>query len=96
MARTASVFSGSRRRHRDLVTVVGHAATIIDDVAPNAGEIVASFDGRPVTYGFGELDMLVASPALLDLVAGSVDEMRLANLFCWAAEFGIISRNGLK
>jgi ATP-dependent DNA helicase RecD-like protein len=31
----------------------------IDDVAPNAGEIVASFDDRSVTYGFGELDMLV-------------------------------------
>ena len=31
----------------------------IDDVDPNAGEIVASFDGRSVTYGFGELDMLV-------------------------------------
>ena len=31
----------------------------IDDVDPNAGEIVASFDSRSVTYGFGELDMLV-------------------------------------
>ncbi len=30
---------------------IGH----IDDVDPNAGEIVASFDGRSVTYGFGEL-----------------------------------------
>ena len=29
----------------------------------------------------------VASPGLLDLVANSVDEMRLANLFCWAADF---------
>jgi exodeoxyribonuclease V alpha subunit len=35
----------------------------IDDVAPNAGEIVASFDGRSVTYGFGELDMLVPAYA---------------------------------
>jgi exodeoxyribonuclease V alpha subunit len=26
----------------------------IDDVNTDAGEIVASFDGRPVTYGFGE------------------------------------------
>ena len=33
------------------------------------------------------LAVLVASPGLLDLVANSVDEMRLANLFCWAAEF---------
>src|SRR5207302_1220501 len=29
----------------------------------NAGEIVASFDGRSVTYGFGELDMLVPAYA---------------------------------
>jgi uncharacterized protein len=33
------------------------------------------------------LAVLIASPGLLDLVAHSVDEMRLANLFCWAAEF---------
>jgi exodeoxyribonuclease V alpha subunit len=31
----------------------------IDDVDPGGGEIVARFDGRTVTYGFGELDMLV-------------------------------------
>ena len=35
----------------------------IDDVEPNAGEIVVSFDGRSVTYGFGELDMLVPAYA---------------------------------
>ena len=35
----------------------------IDDVDPNAGEIVASFDGRSVAYGFGELDMLVPAYA---------------------------------
>jgi exodeoxyribonuclease V alpha subunit len=35
----------------------------IGDVDPNAGEIVASFDGRSVTYGFGELDMLVPAYA---------------------------------
>jgi hypothetical protein len=29
----------------------------IDNVDPNAREIVASFDGRSVTYGFGGLDM---------------------------------------
>ena len=33
------------------------------------------------------LAVLVVSPGLLDLVADSVDEMRLANLFCWAAQF---------
>jgi exodeoxyribonuclease V alpha subunit len=35
----------------------------IDDVDPNAGEVHASFDGRSVTYGFGELDMLVPAYA---------------------------------
>ena len=33
------------------------------------------------------LAVLVASPGLLDLVAKSVDEMKLANLFCWAADY---------
>jgi exodeoxyribonuclease V alpha subunit len=35
----------------------------IDTVDADAGEIVASFDGRVVTYGFGELDMLVPAYA---------------------------------
>jgi exodeoxyribonuclease V alpha subunit len=35
----------------------------IDNVDPDAGELVVSFDGRPVTYGFGELDMLVPAYA---------------------------------
>ena len=35
----------------------------IDDVDPDAGELVASFDGRSVTYGFGELDTLVPAYA---------------------------------
>jgi exodeoxyribonuclease V alpha subunit len=33
------------------------------DVDPDAGELVASFDGRSVTYGFGELDTLVPAYA---------------------------------
>ncbi|MCW4116377.1 AAA domain-containing protein [Aurantimonas sp. MSK8Z-1] len=33
------------------------------------------------------LAVLVASRGLLDLVANSVEEMKLANLFCWAAEY---------
>jgi exodeoxyribonuclease V alpha subunit len=35
----------------------------IHDVDASAGEIVASFDGRSVTYGLGELDMLVPAYA---------------------------------
>lgn len=33
------------------------------------------------------LAVLVASPGLLDLVAASTEEMRLANVFCWAHEY---------
>jgi len=35
----------------------------IDDVDPDAGELTAGFDGRAVTYGFGELDTLVPAYA---------------------------------
>jgi exodeoxyribonuclease V alpha subunit len=35
----------------------------IGDVDPEAGELVVSFDGRSVTYGFGELDTLVPAYA---------------------------------
>src|SRR5215471_17470523 len=35
----------------------------IDNIDSNAGDGVASFDGRSVTYGFGELDMLVPAYA---------------------------------
>ena len=35
----------------------------IDDVDPNDGELTASFDGRTITYGFGELDTLVLAYA---------------------------------
>ena len=38
------------------------------------------------------LAVIVASPGLLDLVANSIDEMRLANLLCWAADFAGDSR----
>ena len=35
----------------------------IDDVDPEDGELTASFDGRSITYGFGELDTLVPAYA---------------------------------
>jgi exodeoxyribonuclease V alpha subunit len=35
----------------------------IDGVDASAGELVATFDGRAITYGFGELDMLVPAYA---------------------------------
>jgi exodeoxyribonuclease V alpha subunit len=36
----------------------------IDDVNPDDGELTARFDGRAVTYGFGELDSLVPAYAV--------------------------------
>ena len=35
----------------------------VADVEPGEGELTASFDGRSVTYGFGELDALVPAYA---------------------------------
>jgi len=35
----------------------------VEDVEPDDGQLTASFDGRPVTYGFGELDTLVPAYA---------------------------------
>ena len=35
----------------------------VADVGPEEGELTASFDGRSVTYGFGELDALVPAYA---------------------------------
>jgi exodeoxyribonuclease V alpha subunit len=35
----------------------------VDDVDPEAGEMSVSFDGRAVSYGFGELDTLVPAYA---------------------------------
>ena len=35
----------------------------VSDVEPEEGELTASFDGRSVTYGFGELDALVPAYA---------------------------------
>ena len=44
----------------------------IEDVDPEAGELTVSFDGRSVTYGFGELDTLVpAHAATIDKSQGS-------------------------
>jgi exodeoxyribonuclease V alpha subunit len=36
----------------------------VEDVDADAGDLTASFDGRSVTYGFGELDMLVPAYAV--------------------------------
>jgi exodeoxyribonuclease V alpha subunit len=36
----------------------------VEDVDSEAGDVTAAFDGRSVTYGFGELDMLVPAYAV--------------------------------
>jgi exodeoxyribonuclease V alpha subunit len=36
----------------------------VEDVESDAGELTVSFDGRAVTYGFGELDALVPAYAV--------------------------------
>ncbi len=43
----------------------------VDDVDPDAGELIASFDGRAVTYGFGELDAGAAAVATIHKSQGS-------------------------
>jgi exodeoxyribonuclease V alpha subunit len=35
----------------------------VQDVDPDEGELIAKFDGRAVTYGFGDLDTLVPAYA---------------------------------
>jgi exodeoxyribonuclease V alpha subunit len=35
----------------------------VEDVEPDDGELIAKFDGRSVTYGFGDLDTLVPACA---------------------------------
>jgi exodeoxyribonuclease V alpha subunit len=35
----------------------------VEDVEPDDGELIAKFDGRSVTYGFGDLDTLVPAHA---------------------------------
>ena len=47
-------------RHKEVYNGgIGH----IRDVDLDTGEIVVSFDGKPLTYGLGELDMLVPAYA---------------------------------
>ncbi len=70
---TLPLLSQSKHRYAPLrkATSAGYPGNLgyngdigyIDDVDPDAGELTASFDGRAVTYGFGELDTLVPAYA---------------------------------
>jgi exodeoxyribonuclease V alpha subunit len=64
----------------------------IDDVDPNVGEMVVSFDGRSVTYGFGELDMLVpAYAATIHKSQGS--EYSAVIIPVLTQQYGMLQRN---
>jgi len=56
------VASGIARHFRDKEVYNGDIG-YVDDVDLEAGELIGSFDGRSVTYGFGELDTLVPAYA---------------------------------
>ena len=55
----------------------------IDDVDPEAGELTASFDGRAVTYGFGELDTLVPAYAATIHKSQGSDFLYLLSYTCF-------------
>ena len=48
---------------KQTVNISGLGTGTIEDVDTGSGELMVSFDGRSVTYGFGELDMLVLAYA---------------------------------
>jgi hypothetical protein len=53
-----SSHGGLRKAQRSAGKEVYNIGYIVH-VDPEAGEVLATFDGRSVTYGFGELDALV-------------------------------------
>src|SRR6516165_7338058 len=55
----------------------------VDDVDSSAGEMVASFDGRSITYGFGELDMLVPG------TRRPFTKARVSNTPPWSSRFSL-------
>jgi predicted RecB family nuclease len=69
------------------VVIVSMATSGTDDMPRDASFLLSRNRLNVAISRARCLAVLVASPGLLDLVANSVEEMRLANLFCWAAEF---------
>jgi len=66
--------------------IVSMATSGVDDMPRDAAFLLSRNRFNVAISRARCLAVVVASPGALDLVAGSVDEMRLANLFCWAAE----------
>lgn len=60
-----------------------------DDMPRDAGFLLSKNRFNVAISRARCLAVVVASPGLLDLVAGSIEEMRLANLFCWAADYAV-------
>jgi superfamily I DNA and/or RNA helicase len=73
------------------VVIVSMTTSAADDMPRDASFLLSRNRLNVAISRARCLAVLVASPGLLDLVANSVDEMRLANVFCWAAEYS----NGL-
>jgi uncharacterized protein len=69
------------------VVIVSMATSGADDMPRDASFLLSRNRLNVAISRARCLAVLVASPGLLDLVANSVDEMRLANVFCWAAEY---------
>lgn len=67
--------------------LVSMATSAADDMPHNASFLLSRNRLNVAISRARCLAVLVASPGLLDLVAGSVDEMRLANVFCWAEAY---------
>ncbi len=69
------------------VVIVSMATSGADDMPRDASFLLSRNRLNVAISRARCLSILVASPGLLDIVANNVDEMRLANVFCWAAEY---------
>lgn len=69
------------------VVIVSMATSGADDMPRDAAFLLSRNRLNVAISRARCLAILVASPGLLDIVAISVEEMRLANLFCWVANY---------
>ena len=69
------------------VVIVSMTTSGGDDMPRNASFLLSRNRFNVAISRARCLAVIVMSPGLLDLVANTVDEMRLANVFCWAADF---------
>jgi predicted RecB family nuclease len=69
------------------VVIVSMTTSGADDMPRDASFLLSRNRSNVAISRARCLAVIVASPGLLDLVASTIDEMRLANLLCWAADF---------